>query len=230
MGDLSIARAQWRVLTLRFDEIDLAKLGPRHLFYGLLVTWAVGLGRYWDHPEPYLLQALGLGSLAVAGVLGLFLFLVLWPLKPANWSLIHLYTFISLTSLPALLYAIPVEQFLELEAARTANVWFLGTVAAWRVAMLGRYLLKQASLPAPLAFVALLLPLALIIACLVILNLEKAVFNIMAGLDEKAGTANDEAYLVLFILSAFSFWASPILLGLYAFAVWSRWRRPDREA
>ena len=113
-----IARDQLRVLTLQFTRDDLAGLGPRHLVYGLAMTWAVGLGRYWDHPLPYAFQALGLGSPAVMAALGLLIYAVLWPLRPARWSLLHLYTFLSLTSLPALLYAIPVERVREIVRLR----------------------------------------------------------------------------------------------------------------
>ena len=68
-----LARTQLRILTLRFTRDDLEGLGTRHLVYGLLVTWAVGIGRYWDHPDPYMLQSLGLGSLAGMVVLVGFL-------------------------------------------------------------------------------------------------------------------------------------------------------------
>ena len=220
---LSIPRAQRRILSLRFDADDLARLDRRHLVYGLLVTWAVGIGRYWDHPDPYLLQSLGLGSLAVMGSFGLLLYLLLWPLRPSGWSLVHLYTFLSLTSLPAILYAIPVERFLPLDAARTANVWFLATVAVWRVAMLGRYLSQRTDLSGAVLLASLMLPLALVVVALTLLNLEKAVFDVMAGLREEEGTAGDEAYGFLFLLSTLCFFASPALLLAYGLAVWKRW-------
>ncbi len=229
MESIGIVRAQVRVLSLRFDAADLARLDHRHLVYGLLVTWAVGLGRYWDHPDPYLVQALGVGSLLVMGALGLFLYGILWPLRPAGWSLMHLYTFLSLTALPALLYAIPVERFLSLGAARNANVWFLATVAIWRVAMLGRYLSQRTGLSGGVLVAALLLPLALVVVTLTILNLEQAVFSVMAGLREEEGTANDSAYGFLFLLSTGCFFASPLLLLVYGGAVWHRWR-PARSA
>ena len=225
---IGIAAAQWRVLTLRFSKSDLARLKSRHLVYGLLVTWAVGIGRYWDHPNPYLLQSLGFGSLAVMCCLVLFLHLVLLPLRPSHWSLSHLFTFVSLTALPAILYAVPVERFMSLEAARAANLWFLATVAVWRVAMLGRYLAIWTNLSGALLAASLVLPLALIVVTLTLLNLEQAVFDVMSGLRED-GTAGDTAYQYLFLLSAASFVASPALALVYGFAIWSR-RRRDREA
>lgn len=229
-ASLSIPAAQLRILSLRFDAGDLARLGHRHLVYGLLVTWAVGIGRYWDHPDPYLLQSLGLGSLAVVGSFGLVLYLLLWPLRPSGWSLVHLYTFLSLTSLPAILYAIPVERFLSLDAARAANLWFLATVALWRVAMLGRYLAQRTDLSGVILLASLLLPLSLVIVALTLLNLEKAVFDVMAGLREDRGTPGDEAYGVLFFLSTLCFFASPALLLSYAIAVWKRWGSASEAA
>lgn len=220
----SIARTQLRVLSLRFDRADLEQLGWRHLVYGLLVSWAAGLGRYWDHPDPYLIQAIGLGSLAVMFALVSFLYLVLLPLRPERWSFVHLLTFLSLTALPALLYAIPVERGMDLASARAVNAWFLGIVAVWRVAMLARYLSVWTGLSGSVLAAALLLPLALVVVALTMLNLEKAVFDVMAGLRED-GSPGDVAYLVLFLLTTGSFVLSPILALLYGFAVWRRVKR-----
>lgn len=220
---LGIVSAQLGVLSLRVSTNDLERLGARHLVYGLLVTWAVGLGRYWDHPDPSLVQALGFGSLGVLAGLALLLHLILMPLRPARWSLVHLLTFLSLTALPALLYAIPVERFMTLDDARTANVCFLAVVALWRVGMLGRYLAAWTDLSGPLLAAALLLPLALVVVILTALNLEQALFDVMAGLRED-GTANDLSYQVLFLVSMLAFVASPVLLLFYGFAVWQRRR------
>jgi len=218
---LGILSAQLRVLSLRFTAHDLARLGPRHLVYGLLVTWAVGIGRYWDHPHPYLLQSLGLGSLAVLCGLALLLYVLLLPLHPARWSLTNLVTFVSLAALPALLYAIPIERFLSLDHARAVNFWFLALVALWRVLLLGRYLGQWTDLSRSQLVAALLLPLALIIVVLTVLNLEQAVFEIMSSLHAEE-TAGDSAYAFLNLLSAVSILALPILATIYAFAIWNR--------
>lgn len=44
--------------------------------------------------------------------------------------------FVGLTSLPAVLYAIPVETFMSSEGAGYANFIFLAVVAVWRVCLL----------------------------------------------------------------------------------------------
>ena len=219
----AIARAQLRVLALRFGREDLEAFGPRHLVYGMLVVWAAGIGRYWDHPDPYFLQSIGLGSLAVMTALAAFLYGALLPLRPERWSFTHLLTFLSLTALPALLYAVPVERFMDLASARAVNAWFLGVVALWRVAMLARYLRVWTELSGPILAAALLLPLALVVVALTVLNLEKAVFDVMAGLREDGGPG-DVAYFWLLLVTTGSFVLSPILAALYGYAIWKRVR------
>ena len=122
-------------------------------------------------------------------------------------------TFVTLTSPPAILYAIPVERFLDLQTAQAVNVQFLAFVAVWRVAMLAFYLRRLAQLPWYSLIVATLLPLAIIVTVLTALNLERAIFDIMGGLDENQ-TANDDAYQVLVSLTVASVVAvGPLLLA-----------------
>ena len=121
-----------------------------------------------------------------------------------------------------------VERFMSLDTARTVNVWFLAAVALWRVLLLGRYLEKWTDLSGVVLGASLLLPLALVIVALTLLNLEQAVFDVMSGLRED-GTAGDKAYQFLFLLSGGSFLASPILALIYAFSISSR-RKHRREA
>jgi hypothetical protein len=73
----------------------------------------------------------------------------------------------------------------------------------FRVALLFFYLKRHARLPWYAGVVAVLLPVSAIVTGLTALNLERAVFNVMGGLRE-TGTANDETYAVLFMLSLFA--------------------------
>lgn len=212
----------------RFDASDLASLGTPHLVFGLITAWLAGVGRYWDHPDPYLVQRLGLGSLLIPVVLAGLLFALLYPLRPERWSYRHLLTFISLTSLPALLYAVPVERFLSLSAARSVNAWFLGIVAAWRVGLLAAYLRRSAGFQPVVVVVSLLLPLALVVSALAVLNLERAAFDIMSGMREE-GTANDAAYGVLLVLTTLSLLGSPVLVIGYVVAIVARRRHVVRR-
>ena len=200
----SILSAEARLLTFRMSRQSFLELGRGHFLFGLVSTWIVGMGRYWDDPAAKLVQHLGLGSVIYIFVLSMFVWLVIWPLGPKGWSYAKVLTFVSLTSAPAIVYAIPVERFFTLQTARSVNAWFLAVVAAWRVALLILFLRRFAQLGAFRIIVATCLPLTMIVTTLTILNLERAVFDIMGGLREGGGSANDEAYAVLFTLTYFS--------------------------
>ena len=200
---LPLARTALRLLTFRLTAEEFARLDRRHLLCGLLCTWVVGVGRWWDDAGARALQHAGAGSVVYVFALALLLWLVVLPLKPHGWTYRHVLTFVSLTAPPALLYAIPVEKLVSLTTARTLNVWFLATVALWRVALLFNYLKRHARLRPFAILTASLLPVTAIIVALTMLNLERAVFDVMGGLREQ-GTANDNAYAVLLLLSLLS--------------------------
>lgn len=223
---LGVIAAVSRLLTFRLREDEFAQLDRRHLAFGLGVTWLAGIGRYWDHPDAHLLQHAGLGSVIYVAVLSLFLWLLIWPLRPASWSYVRVLTFVTLTAPPALLYAIPVERFMVLEQAQSANLWFLLIVASWRVALLLFFLCRVGQLPLFLALVASLLPLALIIVGLAIANLEQAVFSVMAGnpRERPPGSPADHAYELVVLLALLSWVASPVLLIGYLAAIIARHR------
>jgi hypothetical protein len=217
-----------KLLTFRRAKPDMARLGNLYLGFGVLCTWLAGIGRYWDNPRAEIWQHLGLGSLAYIVVLAAFLWLLILPLRPKNWSYKGVLTFVGLTSPPGLLYAIPVERFFSLATGQAINVWFLAVVATWRVALLFLYLKRASALSGLSVIVATLLPLTLIVSALAALNLEHVVFRIMGGLAEDERSANDSAYMALLMLTWFSFWAAPVLLFVYGALSWSRWR--DRPA
>ena len=119
-----------------------------HLAFALVLVWLAGIGRYWDHPNPAPLQRLGLGSVVYVFALSLLLWLIARPLATAELRYVHLLSVVCLTAPLAFLYAIPVERFLTLEAARSVNVGFLAVVASWRVAIYTLYLRRWAGLRA----------------------------------------------------------------------------------
>lgn len=209
-----IWRDQWRLLSFRRMEFSPEDFRS-YLLYGLTVTWLCGIGRYWDNPRAELWQHLGLGSLAYVVILAALLWLIAAPLNPRHWQYKNVLLFVTLTSLPALLYAIPVERFMPLALAQTVNVWFLAVVASWRVAMLAYFLNRVAQLSGLKIIVASLLPLTLIVTALSMLNLEHVVFNIMAGISDSDKTGNDAAYSILLIITTLSVLLSPILILIY---------------
>ncbi len=219
-----IFKTQLDFLLFRPARISLSRDFRPWLIYVLVVTWVVGIGRYWDHPAAAAWQYVGLGSIAYIFCLSALLFLIVWPLRPANWEFRGVLVFVGLTSLPAVLYAVPVERFLDLNTAKTVNAWFLGIVAAWRVALLLRYLLVSAKLGwIPVVIVSVLL-LSGIVVTLSLLNLEHVVFDLMAGIRDEDASANDVAYVIVVTLAFSSIYAFPVALLAYVGAVVYRWR------
>ncbi len=213
-----VVRDTARLLTFRLTRDGFLGLGNKHLLFGLFCTWLVGIGRWWDDPGANVLQHLGLGSVVYIFVLAGVLWLVVLPFGPPDWSYKRVLTFLSLTSPPALLYAIPVERFTDLATARSINVWFLAAVALWRVALLLFYFRRFARLKIIAALTSALLPIIAIVATLTVLNLERAVFDIMGGLRE-TGTANDSAYAVLFVITFLSLYLFIPVFVIYAVTI-----------
>ena len=217
-----VVTTAFRLLTFRISRERLLKLNRNNLLFGLICTWLVGMGRYWDDPGANLLQHLGLGSVIYIFLLSFLLWLLILPLRPKAWSYFGVLTFVSLTSPPAVLYAIPVEGFFSLETARSLNVWFLAIVATWRVSLLIFFLNRYAMLRPFEIVIASLLPLTIIVTALTALNLERAVFELMSGERARKGAANDSAYAVLWLISVFSVVLFIPLLLCYVGLVWNR--------
>jgi len=126
---------QIALLSFRRFKPKLSQYKYYYIVFGLFTAWLAGIGRYWDNPKAELWQYLGLGSVAYCLFLAGLIYLLL-PLRPRNWSYANVLIFISLTSLPAILYAIPVERFMSMDLAQNVNVAFLAVVATWRVILL----------------------------------------------------------------------------------------------
>ncbi len=220
----TIVADELRLLTFRAPSRAVVTNWKAYLALGLFFTWLAGIGRYWDNPRAEVWQKAGLGSIVYVFVLAAVLWLLLWPLRPQNWSYRSVLTFVTLTAPPAVLYAIPVERFLSPAQAAQANAGFLAIVAAWRVGLLGVFLRRVARLPWLQLIVATLLPLALIVVSLALLNLEHVLFDLMAGIRDANRSSNDTAYTVVFALAYVSFVSWPILAIAYAFSVFRAWR------
>jgi hypothetical protein len=229
---LSPGAALFRTLSFRLRGEDAEALGARHLALGLACTWAVGIGRWWDDPGAGLLQHLGLGSVLYAFVLAAVLWLVLWPLAPRAVSYMGMLTFVTLTSPPAILYAVPVERLFDVRTAGQLNLWFLAVVATWRVLLLLRFFASVPSVGIVKGVLAGLLPLGAIVTALTALNLHRVVFSLMGSIAEQDRGAHDEAYGVLFGLTLLSTLVTPVLLVAYGIAALHSFkrRRERREA
>lgn len=218
----TVSRDALRVLTFRRPTRAIVESWRAYLAFGLFFTWLAGVGRYWDSPRATVWQHLGLGSVVYVFVLAFVLWAVVAPLAPARWSYRNVLVFVTLTSPPALLYAIPVERFMSMNAAQDMNVGFLAVVATWRVVLLMWFLRTVARLAIVELVVASVMPLALIVVVLAQLNLEHVVFNFMAGLAPEDRSANDRAYVLVVRIAFLSFGAAPYLLFAYALAVVNR--------
>lgn len=224
-----LVRDALRVMTFRASEKELLALTPKHLLFGIVCAWLVGMGRYWDNPRASWPQHLGLGSVAYVLVLSLLLWVLFKPVVPERVHYSRIAAFVSLTAPPAILYAIPVERFMPLGAATQTNVIFLAVVALWRVALLMRYGRRALGLKRWETGVAALLPLCGIVTVLAILNLEHVVFNIMAGVSPEDRTANDGAYTTLVLLTFFSFYAVVPLMLLYLWMCIGSYRNRKKQ-
>lgn len=212
-----------RLLTFKLTKNEMLQFTWKHFAAGLIGTWAAGIGRYWDDEGASLLQHLGLGSVIYIFLLALFIWLILKPFFIENWSYFNILTFISLTSFPAIFYAIPVERFYPISVANTINVWFLAIVAAWRLVLLYFFLKRFTDLSTGNIVVVTLLPICLIITTLTILNLHRVVFDIMGG--RRNPTPHDGAYDVLVFLTVVSAILVLPLLIAYGLEVSKRMRK-----
>lgn len=212
-----------RLLTFRMTRDEFASFSSSQLIFGLFSTWIVGVGRWWDEPGLKLIQHLGLGSVVYIFILSAIIWLLVMPLKPRMWSYKHVLTFVSLTSLPALLYAIPVEKFLSIDSAIGINIWFLAIVAVWRVSLFLFYLGRHAGLSWLYRVVVGLLPLSAIVFSLFVLNLHRVVFDIMGGLRHGSKSSHDGEYAILFLLTALSYFAIiPLIISYAAIVIHAR--------
>jgi hypothetical protein len=214
---MSILKTVTDLLLFETKREDMIQFQRSHFIAGLIGTWIVGMGRYWDDPGASVLQHLGLGSVIYIFLLAAFIWIILLPFKIEKWSYFTVLTFISLTSFPAVFYAIPVERFTSIENANLMNVCFLAIVALWRLALLYYFLKVFTRLPIWNIVVVTFMPICLIIATLTILNLHRVVFDVMGGLREPS--AHDGAYVVLMILTGISLILSLPLLIAYIVAI-----------
>ncbi|MCF1191979.1 YIP1 family protein [Mangrovimonas sp. AS39] len=212
-----------RLLAFQLTREEMLNFNKYHLIAGMLGTWLVGMGRYWDDPKASLLQHLGLGSLIYIFVLAGIIWLILYPFKVPNWKYFTVLTFISLTSFPAIFYAIPVERFTAIETANTINVWFLAIVAAWRLGLLYFFLKRFTRLSTGNILTVTLMPICVIISTLTVLNLHRVVFNIMGGV--RNPTPHDASYGVLMFLTGISMILTIPLLISYGVGIYKNKKR-----
>jgi hypothetical protein len=216
-----------RLLRFKLTRAEMLQFNKTHFIAGLIGTWLVGMGRYWDDEKASWLQHAGLGSVIYIFALSVFIWLILKPLFISDWNYFTVLTFVSLTSFPAIFYAIPVERFTTIKTANTINVWFLAIVAAWRLALLFYFLRRFTLLDFFDIITVTLMPVCVIITTLTALNLHRVVFDIMGG--RRNVGPHDGAYNVLMLLTIVSVLLTIPLLIAYGVSIHSKYRERKRQ-
>jgi len=211
---------------------------PSALWIGLVFVLSAGFAREYDGEdliaEPWhLLIPIG-ASLLTSFVLYLLLFFRVWiaNLDPPRFgdgyrSFLSLYW---MTAPLAWLYAIPYERFLSAPDSVRANLWTLGLVAAWRVALMIRVAIVLMGYRL-LEAITLVLLFADVVAQTILRMTPLPIFSIMGGirLSESDRIIRDVACFVQF----WGFIALPVLgiMSLFVFATakpkWSSCRATE---
>lgn len=213
---LPILKTLARLLSFRLTPEEFAQLSDwRFLAFGMLGTWIVGIGRHWDAPNVEPLKQSGIGSIAYVFLLSLLLYLFGEPLKPRNWSYGRVLTFVSLTSFPAAVYAIPVERWTDMATAQLLNVLFLLFVATYRISLYVSFLKRSSGLDGFTAFVATALPIMAIVSVIVLSGHARIVFDIMGGLGTTTPTVDDAVNGILLFITGLTFCGGLPVLILY---------------
>jgi hypothetical protein len=211
-----------KLLGFRLTRDEMLQFNWKHFAIGLIGTWIVGMGRYWDDEGARLIQHLGLGSVIYIFTLALIIWLLVKPFRVENWTYFTVVTFIGLTSFPAVFYAIPVERFFSIETANTLNVWFLAIVALWRLLLLYYFLKKFTRMKLNVLTITLM-PICVIITTLTALNLHRVVFDIMGG--RRNVTPHDDAYSILIGLTVVSAILTLPLIISYGVGIYLRGKK-----
>ncbi len=216
-----------KLLTFRISRDEMLQFNRSHFIAGLVGTWVAGMGRYWDDSHASFLQHAGLGSVIYVFVLSAFIWMIVGPFLVEKWSYFTVLCFISLTSFPAIFYAIPVERFFTVKAANAMNGWFLLLVASWRLGLLFYFLKKFTRLSGGNIITITLMPICLIIVVLNMLNLHRVVYNFMGGM--RNPTPHDSSYMILMFLTTISAILTPILFIAYGIGINNRRGTIERE-
>jgi hypothetical protein len=59
---MTIFKTITRLLSFQLSKAEMLQFESKHLVVGIIGTWVVGMGRYWDEKNSSFLQNLGLGS------------------------------------------------------------------------------------------------------------------------------------------------------------------------
>ena len=226
MGSIGLVLADFARFAL-FQPLkgDAVKHWRIYLLVGFAITWLVGFGRYWDDANAPLLLRSGFTSILYTLVLSAFIWLIVLGLKPVRWNYRNVLLMVTMTALPGLIYAIPVEMFMDPANAGAVNMIFLAIVAAWRMALYYVFLDRVAKLPTGPRLVGWLLPPSIIVA---VLGLYGLMYTIAAGMGGVRDEVDPQAASmeVLALLGLASWVLLPLLVVAYLVFAVIRNKRP----
>lgn len=172
-----------KILLFKADEKDFQSLSIYTFLLGVLATWIVGVGRWWDNVDADPLKKTGIGSVAYIFVLSQAIWWVnVWFTENKNYF--KVLTFVSLTSVPAILYAFPIE-IVAPEYARTFNVTSLLVVSIYRVSLMASFLRQYYKMKWSEVITSTLFMLSGIVTIVFISGLGALVLDAMGGFREK---------------------------------------------
>jgi hypothetical protein len=200
--------------------LDLAST-PSALGVAALLVLSAALARNYDQRplllEPWRLLGPFVASLATSGVLFsvIYWIAVLHHLaRPgAVWAYRSFLTLYWATAPLAWLYGLPFERLLDPLSATAANLWVLGVVSAWRVALMVRVVSVLFSLRAIAAFPVVMV-VADAIAWAALVFSPVTIIHVMGATDPRAQLVSDVSLIIL-TLSTITF---PVWLILAAWA------------
>lgn len=208
-------RDQFLLLTFRMPREKLQNLTDGHLFWGALITWVVGIGRWWDFDRASTIQRLGLFSIiyivAFAGIFCLWLY----PFQRPEFKFKALLRFTSMVSLPGILYAVPVERIIDASTASAYNLYALLVVAAWRLSLLIFYMVRASELHWLKGVAAALLPLDIVVVGVSVSGYQTHLIDFMGGVRQPV-TSKTGTTQFLFALMMFGVVLFLPLLAIYA--------------
>ena len=132
---------------------------------------------------------------------------------------------VMMTALPGIIYAIPVEMFLDPNTAGSVNMIFLAIVAGWRMALYFVFLKRVAKLPTYPQLIGWLLPPSIIVAVLGFYGMMYAIAAGMGGVREDADP-NLATMEALAMIGLASWMALPLLIPSYIVFAVLRHKRP----
>ena len=204
----------FRILTFRAKREELAQNPLAVLAIAIVITWLVGIGRWWDDPRelPFFVR-LGAGSVIYVFAMSLLLWILANPIAKAKLPYWAFAAFVASTSLPGLVYAVPMEQWTDLETTAAYNVWALVFVSAYRISLLFWFYIRVLKLKVDQALVVTGLPISAIAIVLTSLGHGASILDIMGGFRDRMSKTDME--MAVGLIGCVSWIIAPVCVFIY---------------